>query len=233
MAVYQLDQHLWFPPRQEFEEHGVIAVGGDLSVARLILAYRNGIFPWNNPDEPFTWWSPYRRMVLRPSEVKISKSSRNLLNRKKFRVTADTCFEEVVDQCQKVKRPGQDGGTWLTDELKESLIEIHKIGFAHSVEVFEGDQLVGGLYGLSFGKIFCGDSMFSKVSNASKIGFIHLCKVLEKQGFDLVDCQVYNEHLASLGAYEIPRDAFLNLVESNKKLPGLEAPWTEYFDEIQ
>ena len=180
MAVYQLDNHLWFPPRHEFEDHGVIALGGDLSVARLLMAYRNGIFPWNNPDEAFTWWCPSKRMVLRPSEVKISKSSRNLLNRNKFRVTADTCFEQVIEQCQKVKRPGQEGGTWLTDELKDNFIEIHKLGFAHSIEVFENDVLVGGLYGLSFGKIFCGDSMFSLVSNASKIGFIHSYILKEK-----------------------------------------------------
>ena len=230
MAVYQLDKHLWFPPRHEYEDHGVIALGGDVSAARLIMAYRSGIFPWNNPGEEYTWWCPVKRMVLRPTEVRITKSSRNLLNRGKFRVTADTCFEEVINQCQIAKRPGQDGGTWLTDELKENIIEIHKLGFAHSVEVFEGDQLVGGLYGLSFGKIFSGDSMFSLVSNASKIAFIHLCKMLEQQKFDLLDCQIYNEHLASLGAYEIPRDAFLNLVEANKKLPSLEGPWTEYLN---
>jgi leucyl/phenylalanyl-tRNA--protein transferase len=230
MAVYQLDKHLWFPPRHEYEDHGVIALGGDVSAARLIMAYRSGIFPWNNPGEEFTWWCPVKRMVLRPSEVRITKSSRNLLNRGKFRVTADTCFEEVINQCQNAKRPGQDGGTWLTDELKENIIEIHKLGFAHSVEVFEEDKLVGGLYGLSFGKIFSGDSMFSLVSNASKIAFIHLCKMLEQQKFDLLDCQIYNEHLASLGAYEIPRDAFLNLVEANKKLPSLEGPWTEYLN---
>lgn len=229
MAVYRLDKHLWFPPRHEYDDHGVVAVGGDLSVARLLLAYRNGIFPWNNPDEPITWWSPVERMVLKPSEVRITKSSRNILNRKRFRVTADTCFEEVIHHCQTVKRPGQEGETWLTDELKNNLIEIHKLGFAHSVEVFENDELVGGLYGISLGKMFFGDSMFSKVANASKIAFIHLCKMMDQQGFDLLDCQVYNEHLASLGAYIIPRDAFINLVEANKKLPSLDGVWTEYF----
>lgn len=229
MAIYRLDNQLWFPPRHEFEDHGVIAIGGDLSVARLLLAYRNGIFPWNNPDEPIAWWSPSERMVLRPSEVRITKSSRNLLNRQKFTVTADTCFEAVIDQCQKVHRPGQEGSTWLTDELKNNIIEIHKLGFAHSIEVFENKELVGGLYGISIGKLFFGDSMFSKVSNASKIAFIHLCKMLEQNDFDLLDCQIYNEHLASLGAYNIPRDAFINLVEANKKYPSLEAPWTHYF----
>ncbi len=229
MAIYRLDKQLWFPPRHEYDEHGVIAVGGDLSAARLLLAYRNGIFPWNNPGEPIAWWSPAERMVLRPSEVRITKSSRNLLNRKKFEVKADTCFVEVINMCQKIKRRGQEGSTWLTDELKENLIEIHRLGFAHSVEVFEEGELVGGLYGISIGKLFFGDSMFSLVSNASKIGFIHLCKMMEKNGFDLLDCQVYNEHLASLGAYTIPRDIFINLVEANKKLPSLQGSWTGYF----
>ena len=230
MAVYRLDRELWFPPHYEYEDHGVVALGGDLSPARLLMAYRNGIFPWNNPGEPLTWWSPVKRMVLRPGEVKISRSSRNLLNRRKFRVTADTCFEEVIDSCQNIKRKGQEG-TWLTDELKASLTEIHQLGFAHSIEVFEGEELVGGLYGLSLGNLFFGDSMFSRVSNASKIGFIKLCQMLEREGFDLLDCQIYNEHLASLGAYEIPRGAFLNLVEANKKLPTTKGPWTEYFEE--
>ena len=229
MPIYRLDNQLWFPPRYEYEDHGVIAIGGDLSVGRLLMAYKNGIFPWNNPDEEIAWWCPAERMVLRPSEVRITKSSRNLLNRNKFRVTADTCFEEVIDQCQKIKRPGQEGPTWLTDELKESMIQIHRMGYAHSIEVFENDQLVGGLYGLSFGKMFYGDSMFSQVSNASKIGFIHLCRMLEHQNFDLLDCQIYNEHLETLGAYNIPRNAYLNLIEANKRLPTLATSWTGYF----
>ncbi|MDZ7847990.1 MAG: leucyl/phenylalanyl-tRNA--protein transferase [Owenweeksia sp.] len=208
--------------------HGVVAIGGDLSVARILLAYRNGIFPWNNEEDPLTWWCPAQRMVLRPAEVKVSKSSRNLLNRQKFEIRADTAFEEVIENCQQIGRPGQQG-TWLSDELKNSLIEVHKLGYAHSIEAFENNRLVGGLYGISIGTMFFGDSMFSRVSNASKIAFISLCKKLEELNFDWIDCQVRNEHLASLGAYEIPRTSFLKAIELNPVKATRQESWRGYF----
>lgn len=214
MPVYQLGKELWFPPEEEYEEHGIVAIEGDLSTDRLLLAYSSGIFPWYNEDEPIMWWCPAKRMVLKPSEVKVSKSSRNLLNRQLFKITYNTAFEDVINACQKVPRKGQDG-TWLNDELKESYLKLHEMGYAQSVECWQDDQLVGGLYGLAIGKIFCGDSMFSRVSNASKIAFIHLARKLEKEGFKLIDCQVYNDYLASLGAYEIPRREFLEIVRGN------------------
>lgn len=230
MAVYRLDNQLWFPAPPEYEDHGIVAVGGDLSIQRLILAYQHGIFPWYNETDPITWWCPIQRMVLRPSEVKVSKSSRNLLNRGKFTVTADTCFTEVIDHCQKVPRPGQQG-TWLNEELKEALKELHRQGYAHSIECFEDGELVGGLYGLSMGRMFFGESMFSLVSNASKIAFIRMNQTLEKLNFSLVDCQIYNPHLESLGAYEIPREEFLAMLKSNPFNKTLRGKWTHYFDE--
>ncbi len=224
MSVYQLDNDLWFPPPHEYEDHGIVAVGGDLSVERLLLAYRQGLFPWYNENEPITWYCPATRMVLKPGEVKISKSSRNLLNRDKFEIRIDSCFEEVIDRCQQIRRPGQDG-TWLNDALKNSIIELHRLGFAHSFETFEKGKLVGGLYGLSIGRVFFGDSMFSEVSNASKIAFIKMCQRLAQNNFQLIDCQVYNPHLESLGAEEISRDDFLQLIKSNYHDHSLVGNW--------
>lgn len=214
MPVYQLGEELWFPTEEDYEEHGVVAIDGDLSIDRVLLAYTMGIFPWYNDDEPILWWCPAQRMVLKPSEVKVSKSTRNLLNRNLFTIKYDTAFEEVINACQKIPRPGQEG-TWLNDEMKQVYIQLHKMGIAHSIECWQDDELVGGLYGLTIGKIFCGESMFSRVSNASRIAFIHLARKLEKEGFLLIDCQVYNDYLASLGAYEIPRKEFLEIVRGN------------------
>lgn len=228
MTVYRLTDELWFPPPVEYEDHGVIAVDGDLSIPRLLMAYRHGIFPWYNEDEPITWWCPALRMVLPPADVRVTKSSRNLINRGKFEIRSDTAFEEVIDQCQKIVRPGQQG-TWLNDELKEAMIEIHKLGYAHSVEAYENGELVGGLYGISIGKMFFGDSMFSKVSNASKIAFISLCRKLEEFDFELIDCQVYNKYLASLGAVEISRTEFLQRIEKNPVDETLRGSWSAYF----
>mgnify|MGYP000058908456 CR=1 FL=1 len=224
MPVYQLDKRLWFPEEDEYEEHGVVAVGGDLSIPRLILAYQMGIFPWYNPDEPITWWSPEKRMVLKPNEVKISKSSRNLLNRNIFEIKFDTAFEEVLNQCQNIKRKDQDG-TWLNEDLKASILDLHKLGLAHSVECWKEGKLVGGLYGISLGKMFFGESMFSKESNASKMAFIGLCQKLESLNFNLLDCQIYNAHLESLGAYEIERSRFLKVVRSNDLESTIKGRW--------
>ncbi|HAD96604.1 MAG TPA: leucyl/phenylalanyl-tRNA--protein transferase [Cryomorphaceae bacterium] len=211
MPVYQLNDELWFPSPEEYEPHGLVAVEGDLRPARLLLAYRMGIFPWYNEDDPISWFCPARRMVLKPSELRISKSSRNLLNRGLFEVRFDTAFEEVIQNCQQIQRPGQDG-TWINDALKASITELHKLGVVHSVECFRDNKLVGGLYGLVIGKVFCGESMFSLESNASKIAFIHLARRLQKLDFELIDCQVHNNYTASLGAYEIERYEYLDII---------------------
>lgn len=224
MPVYQLDQELWFPPSREYENHGVVAIGGDISVQRLLLAYKMGIFPWYNEDDPITWWCPDKRMVLKPKEVKISKSMRSILRKGNHSVTLDQSFEDVLVNCQKIKRKNQDG-TWLNNELITSLIELHELGYAHSVECWEEDELVGGLYGISLGRMFFGESMFSKVSNSSKIAFISLCQKLESLHFDLIDCQIHNDHLASLGAYEISRTDFLDRIENLDLSDTLLGKW--------
>lgn len=210
--IFQLTSDVSFPPVRLTHESGILAIGGDLSTTRLRLAYRSGIFPWFEDGEPITWWSPDPRMVLFLAELKVSKSMRNVLNRKQFRVTYNTCFREVIKNCQTVERVGQDG-TWITDDMIEAYVQLHEEGIAKSVEVWEGEQLVGGLYGIDLGNIFCGESMFSKVSNASKIAFISLVEQLKLGDYKLLDCQVYNDHLASLGAREISRERFLSFLE--------------------
>lgn len=210
--IFQLTSDVSFPPVRLTHESGILAIGGDLSTTRLRLAYRSGIFPWFEDGEPITWWSPDPRMVLFLAELKVSKSMRNVLNRKQFRVTYNTCFREVIKNCQTVERVGQDG-TWITDDMIEAYVQLHEEGIAKSVEVWEGEQLVGGLYGIDLGHIFCGESMFSKVSNASKIAFISLVEQLKLGDYKLLDCQVYNDHLASLGAREISRERFLSFLE--------------------
>lgn len=212
--MYFLSQELYFPPVEEASPEGVIAIGGDLSPERLIIAYKSGIFPWFNEDEPILWWAPPERMVLFFEDLKISKSMRNVLNQNKFRVTFNTSFCEVITNCKKIKRKEQPG-TWITDEMVEAYCKLNELGFAKSVEVWEKNELVGGLYGIDLGHVFCGESMFSKVSNASKVAFIHLAKQLELANYKLLDCQVYNEHLASLGCVEIEREDFMMIFNSS------------------
>ena len=197
-----------FPPVELASEEGIIALGGDLHPIRLLKAYKSGIFPWYNEGEPIIWYAPDPRMVLKPHEVYISKSMRKILRDGQFKVSFNQSFEKVINACQTIHRKDQNG-TWLTDDLKNSLIELHDMGYAKSVEVWQGDTLVGGLYGIDLGDVFCGDSMFSYVSNASKVAFIYLCQYLEESDYKLLDCQIYNEHLASLGAYEIPREQYM------------------------
>ncbi len=199
-----------FPPVSEADAYGVLAFGGDLSVNRLMSAYKRGIFPWYNEGEPIIWYSPDPRMVLFPEDLKVSKSMRRVFRDGNFKVTFNTNFEEVIRNCKSIFRPGDFGETWITNEMEKSYIELHKTGKAKSVEVWLGDELVGGLYGIDLGTVFCGESMFSKVSNASKVALISLVKKLEEEGYQIIDCQVYNDHLASLGAVEIDRGAFLN-----------------------
>lgn len=206
--MYFLTKDLYFPPVEEASPEGILAVGGDLSTERLLLAYKNGIFPWFEDDEPILWWSPEERMVLFFEDLKITKSMRNVLNQKKFKVTFNTAFREVISNCKKITRKDQPG-TWITDDMIEAYCKLHEIGVAKSIEVWQEDELVGGLYGIDLGHIFCGESMFSKVSNASKVAFIHLAKYLEQNNYRILDCQVYNDHLASLGCVEIDREDFM------------------------
>ena len=205
-----LNHKIEFPPVDQANEHGILAIGGDLSAERLQLAYKSGIFPWYSEGEPIVWYSPDPRMVLFPDQLRISKSMRQILKKKLFEVTFNEAFEEVIFNCKFVNREAQgETGTWITDDMKEAYIELHKKGFAKSVEVWQDGELVGGLYGIEIGTIFCGESMFSNVSNASKVAFIHLVKT---EKYKLIDCQVYNPHLSSLGAEEISREVFLGML---------------------
>ena len=206
--MYFLSDKIWFPPVEHATPEGVLAIGGDLSIERLQLAYKSGIFPWFSEGDPIVWYSPDPRMVLFPEELKISKSMKQLMRKETFSVTFNQAFEEVIDHCSSINRKGQSG-TWITDKMKRAYIELHKKGWAKSVEVWKEKQLVGGLYGVDLGTIFCGESMFSIEPNSSKLAFIYLVERLKKQDYKLIDCQVYNDHLASLGGREIPRNEFL------------------------
>jgi leucyl/phenylalanyl-tRNA--protein transferase len=211
--MYFLSKELFFPPVSEANPDGILAIGGDLSSERLLLAYKSGIFPWFEEGEPIFWWSPNPRMVLFLDELVISKSMRNILNRNIFTVTFNQNFREVISNCQKIKRDGQNG-TWITNYMIDAYCKLHELGIAKSVEVWQNDELVGGLYGIDLGHIFCGESMFSKVSNASKVAFIALASQLKKDNYKVLDCQVYNEHLESLGCREIDRTDFMELLKS-------------------
>ncbi|TPN87553.1 leucyl/phenylalanyl-tRNA--protein transferase [Aquimarina algicola] len=212
--MYILSDIIKFPDASYADSDGLLALGGDLSVDRLLEAYRNGIFPWYNEGEPILWHSPNPRMVLFPEELKISKSMRQLIRKDKFEVTFNTNFDNVILNCATIKRSGEEG-TWITQEMRDAFLQLHRLGHVISVEVWENSILVGGLYGvwLDTQKIFCGESMFAKVSNASKYGFIKLIEYLNNYGLKLVDCQVYTDHLASLGAREISRDQFIKLLK--------------------
>jgi leucyl/phenylalanyl-tRNA--protein transferase len=212
--MFFLSQELFFPPVSYASPDGIVAFGGDLSLQRLQLAYKSGIFPWFENGDPITWWSPNPRMVLFLDELVVSKSMRNILNRKQFEVSFNHDFRAVISHCQKVKRSGQNG-TWITNEMIEAYCKLHQEGIAHSIEVWQEDQLVGGLYGIDLGHVFCGESMFSLVSNASKVAFIALVQHLQKQNYQLLDCQVYNSHLESLGCREIERGEFLSILKKD------------------
>jgi len=213
--MYLLSKDIVFPPVHFADKEGLLAIGGDLSVERLALAYKSGIFPWYNEGEPIIWYSPDPRMVLFPKDLKISKSMKQIIRKEVFKVTYNQNFTEVIQNCKNTYRVGQ-GGTWITDEMLKAYLKLHEKGIAKSVEVWQDDQLVGGLYGIDLGHVYCGESMFSKVSNASKIAFINLVQMLDSQKYKLIDCQVYNNHLASLGAIEISRSAFLKYLKNEK-----------------
>lgn len=211
MPLFALNNDLAFPASHLAESDGLLAIGGDLSPERLLLAYRNGIFPWYE-GEHILWWSPDPRFVLFPKRLKIGKSIRSLLNKNAFDFTTNKAFPEVIRHCKKIVRPGQDG-TWITDEIEKAYIKMHELGYAHSAEVWQNGQLVGGLYGIKLGNVFFGESMFSQVSNASRYAFIKYVQQLKDEGIQLIDCQIYTEYLESLGAAMITGREFTTLLK--------------------
>ena len=209
--MYFLLKELFFPDVTEADRDGILAVGGDLSPERLLLAYQSGIFPWFDSDDPILWWAPHQRMVLFPDELVVSKSMRSILRKELFTITFNKDFRAVISNCSQIRRNGQRG-TWITSEMIEAYVKLHELGFAKSVEVWQNNELVGGLYGIDLGHVFCGESMFSKVSNASKVAFITLVENLKIRKYKLIDCQVHNDHLESLGAREIEREEFMQIL---------------------
>ncbi|MCH2043093.1 MAG: leucyl/phenylalanyl-tRNA--protein transferase [Saprospiraceae bacterium] len=222
--MYWLDKHLIFPHPQYADAEGLLAIGGDLSLSRLLLAYENGIFPWFNEGDPILWWSPDPRFILYPSSVKVSKSMKRIVRKRYFEIRYDTAFIQVLDACASIPRRGQEG-TWLIEEMKEAYIELHENGLAHSVEAWLDGELVGGLYGVSLGRCFFGESMFAKVSNASKACLIDLGQQLAQLDFLLIDCQIHTTHLERMGGEYMDRDDFLAILEKNKSLPTLKGKW--------
>ena len=212
--IFQLSEDtIWFPDTELADEDGLLAVGGDLSPERLILAYKNGIFPWFSDDTPILWYAPHERFVLFPENLKVSKSMRKLLKSGKFEITFDAAFPEVIRACASISREDQLG-TWITNDMQNAYIELFELGFAHSVEVWENKQLVGGLYGIEVNSVFCGESMFSKVSNASKAALISLC---QNRNYKLIDCQIHSDHLESLGAEFINMNQFHDYLSKKAK----------------
>jgi leucyl/phenylalanyl-tRNA--protein transferase len=211
MSLFILDNEIYFPPVHLAEPDGLLAIGGDLSPDRLLLAYRSGIFPWYE-GEHILWWCPDPRFVLFPKELKISKSIRPLLNRNEFDFTINKAFDQVIHHCKETKRPGQQG-TWITDEVEKAYCQLHELGYAHSAEAWKNGELVGGLYGIRLGKVFFGESMFSKQSNASKYAFTKYVLQLQAEGIELIDCQVYTEYLESFGAGMIERKEFIKYLQ--------------------
>ena len=201
-----------FPDPSLSEPSGLLGVGGDLAVDRLLLAYRQGIFPWYSDTQPILWWSPDPRMVLETEALTVPRSLGKRIRQRRYRITLDTAFDQVIRNCKAAPRPGQDG-TWLTAEMITAYIRLHHAGHAHSVEAWDADgTLVGGLYGVAIGKLYCGESMFTHAPDASKVAFVHLVRQLHRWGFPIVDCQVYTDHLARFGATEIPRDQYLRAI---------------------
>ncbi len=209
--IFRLDERLIFPKPDLAEPDGLLAVGGDLSTERLLLAYQNGIFPWYSDDTPILWYSPHERFVLFPDELKISKSMRQVLRSGKLRVSVDTCFSDVITACSTASREGQDG-TWIVPDMISAYNRLHAEGYAHSIEVWQENDLVGGLYGVHVGGVFCGESMFSRVSNASKTALIYLCNT---GLYKLIDCQVHTSHLESMGARMISREQYMDILLNN------------------
>lgn len=225
MPVYQLTDNVVFPPPALATEEGLLAIGGDLSQERLLLAYRNGIFPWFGEGDPILWWSPDPRMVLFPEEFRVSRRLSRIRRSGRFRMTMDAAFDQIIDACATVPRPGQDG-TWITADMLEAYRNLHRSGFAHSVECWEGETLAGGLYGLSLGQCFFGESMFSNVANTSKLAMWALVEQIKRWDFALMDCQIYTEHLASLGARCITLETFEGILTTSAQEPSRIGNWS-------
>lgn len=222
--IWLSDDYYGFPSLENATEEGIVAMGGDLCPERLINAYARGIFPWFCDGEPITWWSLDPRMIMKPSEIKVSHSLRKTLKDNIFTVKFDTNFAEVINACKNTKREDQDG-TWITNDMTKAYIKLHQLGFAHSVETYFENELVGGLYGVSLGKVFFGESMFHIKSDASKVAFFHLCQFLNNNEFELIDAQQETDHLKNLGAYTIPRNTFKNLLDKYVFTPTLLGNW--------
>lgn len=224
MPVFRLSERIEFPPAYLSRQDGLLAVGGDLAPERLIMAYSMGIFPWYNWDEPILWWSPDPRLVLFPHEIRISRSLVKFMRKKTFTITLDTAFERVIRACAEI-RLDQGEGTWISDKMLDAYIELHRAGFAHSVETWRGDRLVGGLYGVSLGRSFFGESMFAYEDNASKTALATLNRALLNRDFIMIDCQVKTNHLMRFGAREIDRREFLDLLQESIQYPTFKGTW--------
>ncbi len=226
-----LDEHtrFQFPPPRGATEDGIVGVGGNLSPGMLLSAYSQGVFPWYSEGEPLLWWNPDPRFVLFPDRLHVSKSLAKLLRKQRFTFTFDIAFREVIETCGAVERPGQPG-TWITSEMIEAYVELHKLGFAHSLEVWNSGSIAGGLYGVSLGKVFCGESMFFLESGASKAALVHLVRTLKPLGFGLIDSQVYTRHLDGMGAEEIPRAEYLKLLERALEHNTIRGSWSRIMD---
>jgi leucyl/phenylalanyl-tRNA--protein transferase len=229
LPYFDENTYVEFPPVESANEYGIVAAEGNLSPGMLLSAYRQGIFPWYDEDNPILWWSPDPRFVLFPDELHISKSMRKLLRKGEFSATADRDFPSVIRNCAMTPRR-HESGTWILEEMQEAYTRLHRIGYAHSVEVWDEETLVGGLYGVSLGSMFFGESMFTRRSNASKAGFILLVKALEERGFVCIDCQVHTEHLASLGAREIRRERYMDLLARGLSTETLRGSWDRLLD---
>jgi leucyl/phenylalanyl-tRNA---protein transferase len=214
--IYRLEKEkIWFPDPALADEDGLLAIGGDLSVERLLLAYSHGIFPWFSDDTPLLWYSPHERFVLFPERMKISSSLRQVIKSNRFKITVNQSFEAVIQACAEIHREGQPG-TWITQDMRKAYIKLHQQGYAHSIEVWQEKNLVGGLYGVVVNRVFCGESMFSKVSNTSKLALATLCRDMN---FRMIDCQMHTPHLESLGAEFISRDQYLEIVSGGAEYP--------------
>ncbi|MDY6862776.1 MAG: leucyl/phenylalanyl-tRNA--protein transferase [Thermodesulfobacteriota bacterium] len=224
MPVFFLSENKVFPPPELARKDGLLAVGGDLSEERLILAYRMGIFPWFSDDSPILWWSPDPRLVLFPDELHISERLKRIVKKNFFEVSFDKAFKDVIESCAKVHRKRQ-AGTWIGKEMIDAYCKLHYSGFAHSIECWQEGNLAGGLYGVSLGKVFFGESMFTKISNASKVAFIKLVQKIKEWDFTLIDCQVTTRHLMSFGARDIPRRKFLKILNHALKSPTYCGSW--------
>jgi len=225
MPVFLLSDKTTFPPPHLAPKEGLLAVGGDLSQKRLLLAYRMGIFPWFSEGEPILWWSPDPRLVLYPDEFRISKTLNKIIKKDMFHVTMDTAFDRVINACAQI-RIEKNEGTWILQEMVEAYCRLHESGYAHSVEAWHQGELAGGLYGVSLGRCFFGESMFTRINNASNVAFAKLIKHLRALAFDIIDCQITTAHLIRFGAREIPRAVFLKQLKKSLKVPTLKGRWS-------